>query len=98
MPTDKLTASSIAWCNSVGSTARTVSEILSTPDIMVMKAIQHGIDIANRRAVSRAAYVQKWMILPVDLSIPTGEFGPTLKLKRFEFYNKYEDAINMLYK
>jgi len=97
-PTNELTPSTISWCNSVGSNARTVSEILSTPDVIVMNAIQEGIDMANRKAVSRAAFVQKWTILPRDLSIATGELGPTLKLKRFEFYKMYENTINMIYK
>ena len=96
-PTNKLTPSTISWCNSVGSNARTVNEILSKPDVVVMNAIQDGIDVANRKAVSRAAFVQNWTILPRDLSIATGELGPTLKLKRFEFYKMYEHAINMIY-
>ena len=98
MPTDDLTPTTVSWCQSVGSNATKVSEILGRPDMNVMKAVQDGIDMANKRSVSRAALVQKWMILPLDLSIPTGELGPTLKLKRFEFNKKYEDAINTLYK
>ena len=98
MPTDNLTPATISWCQSIGSDAKKVSEILEKPDMNVMKAVQAGIEQANKRAVSRAALVQKWMILPLDLSIPTGELGPTLKLKRFEFNKKYEEAISMLYK
>ena len=98
MPTDDLTPATISWCQSIGSDAKKVSEILETPDMNVMKAVQARIEQANKRAISRAALVQKWMILPLDLSIPTGELGPTLKLKRFEFNKKYEEAISMLYK
>ena len=98
MPTDQLTPSAVSWCNSVGSNATTVSEIITRPDFQVLKAIQDGMDKVNKKTVSRAACVQKWMILPTDLSIPTGELGPTLKLKRFDFYKKYENAINKLYK
>ena len=98
MPTDELTPATISWCQSVGSNATKVSEILSRPDKNVMKAVQDGIDKANKKAVSRAAMVQKWMILPLDLSIPTGELGPTLKLKRFEFNKMYQDAIGLLYR
>ena len=98
MPTDDLTPATISWCQSIGSDAKKVSEILEKPDMNVMRAVQAGIEQANKRSVSRAALVQKWMILPLDLSIPTGELGPTLKLKRFEFNKKYEEAISMLYK
>ena len=62
-----------------------------------MAAIQNGIDRANRQAVSNAAKVQKWTVLPEDVSIPGGELGPTLKLKRFAFNKKYTNAIERLY-
>ena len=82
---------------SVGSSATKVSDILNGPDGRVMSAVQAGIDKANKKAISRAACVQKWTILPVDVSIPGGELGPTLKLKRFFFNNKYSEAIDRLY-
>ncbi len=62
-----------------------------------MSAIQQGIDRANENAVSNAARVQRWTILPKDVSVAGGELGPTLKLKRYLFNKKYEDAIEKLY-
>ena len=62
-----------------------------------MSAIQEGIDRANAHAVSNAARVQRWTILPVDVSIAGGELGPTLKLKRFAFNKMHEEAIEKLY-
>ena len=97
MPTDLLSPSALDWCKSMGSSATKVSEILSGPDANVMKALQDGIDKANKRAISRAACVQRWTILPLDLSLPTGELGPTLKLKRFAFNAKYNHVIEKLY-
>lgn len=96
-PTRKLTASAIEWCRSVGSNASTVDEILKGPDAKVMEAIQAGIDKSNKGSVSNAARVQRWTILPTDVSIPGGELGPTLKLKRFYFNKKYDDTIERLY-
>ena len=55
------------------------------------------LDEANKKAISNAARVQKWTILPTDISIPGGELGPTLKLKRFFFYEKYSAAIEQFY-
>jgi long-chain-fatty-acid--CoA ligase ACSBG len=62
-----------------------------------MSAVQQGIDRANENAVSNAARVQRWTILPKDVSVAGGELGPTLKLKRYFFNKKYEDAIEKLY-
>ena len=97
MPTNELTPETIEWCRSVGSNATKVTDILSGPDAAFLNAIQAGIDRANKGAISRASVVQKWTILPLDLSLPTGELGPTLKLKRFAFNKKYEHAIDRLY-
>ena len=46
---------------------KTVDDILRGPDPVIMSAIQNGIDRANKRAVSNAARVQKWTVLPYDL-------------------------------
>ena len=58
---------------------------------------QRGIDRANKKAVSNAARVQRWTVLPTDLSVPGGELGPTMKIKRFAFNKKYSDALDNLY-
>ena len=97
VPTDELDSAAIDWCISVGSSATKVSDILNGLDGNVMAAIQEGIDNANKRAISRAANVQKWEILPLDMSVASGELGPTLKLKRFFFNQKYADNIDRLY-
>jgi len=96
-PTNNLTPSAIEWCESLGRKVSTVDEILSGPDVKIMAAIQKGIDRANKKAVSNAARVQRWTVLPNDVSIPGGELGPTLKLKRFQFNKKYNDSIDNLY-
>ena len=63
----------------------------------VIQAIQNGINEANKSAVSNAGVVRKWMILPNDLSVSSGELGPTLKLKRLDIHKKYKNAIDKLY-
>jgi len=74
-----------------------VDDILRGPDNVLMSALQAGIDRANSQAVSNAAKVQRWTVLPRDLSVGGGELGPTMKLKRFAFNKKYVDAIERLY-
>ena len=41
-------------------------QVLEGPDVSVMRAIQAGIDKANKEAVSNAQRIQKWMVIPRD--------------------------------
>lgn len=61
-------------------------------------ALLSGIARANEHAPSHAQRVQKFRVLPIDLSVAGGELGPTLKLKRFFIYSKYEGLIDSMYK
>ncbi|XP_071117767.1 long-chain-fatty-acid--CoA ligase ACSBG2-like isoform X2 [Haliotis cracherodii] len=96
-PLNQLTSPAMEWCRAEGSTATTVSDILDRPDTAVLKAIQAGIDKANSQAVSRAAKIQKWSILPKDFSIPGGELGPTMKLRRPIVAKMYLKTIDAFY-
>ena len=82
---------------SIGSDASTVKDIMKGPDAKVMKGVQAGIDAANKEAVSNAQKIQKWMIIPRDFSIPGGEIGPTLKVKRQQVVKMYQKQINKIY-
>lgn len=65
--------------------------------VKFVKAIDAAIERANRNAISAAQRVQKWTILPVDFSIPGGELGPTMKMKRGNVAKKYADVIERFY-
>ncbi|PSN55893.1 Long-chain-fatty-acid--CoA ligase ACSBG2 [Blattella germanica] len=97
-PLDELTEDAKKWCKEVGFPANTVKEILEGESDKIMAAIQKGIDQANTKAISNAQRVQKFQILPHDFSIPTGEIGPTMKLKRNVVSKIYEDVIERFYK
>lgn len=96
-PTDNLTAVTVDWVKAQGSGATKVSDILDHKDAIVLKAIQKGIDKANERAISRAQKIQKWSILPRDFSIPGGELGPTMKLRRPIVHKMYAKTIDAFY-
>lgn len=96
-PLDKLSSTATAWCRSVGSNATTVTEIIKTTQKPLMKAIQEAIDRANSKAISRAQIIQKWTVLQKDFSIPGGELGPTLKLKRPLVAKMYANTIDSFY-
>ncbi|KAF4521073.1 hypothetical protein B566_EDAN012372 [Ephemera danica] len=96
-PLDKLSSGALAWCREVGSSAITVQEIMKGPDAKVMKALEAGIIRYNKQAESNAKKIQKFKILPKDFSIPGGELGPTMKVKRNVVSDMYADLIESFY-
>ncbi|XP_011299944.1 very long-chain-fatty-acid--CoA ligase bubblegum isoform X2 [Fopius arisanus] len=97
-PLDTLFPSTKSWAKSVGSKATTVSEIIRTQDPAIYNEIEKAMDRMNLQATSNAQKVQKFRILPHDFSIPTGELGPTLKLKRNIVLKQYQELIDEMYK
>ena len=76
----------------------TISQFQNSPYVDILReGIQKGIDLANKNADFRAARVQKFFVLPNEFSVAGGEFGPTLKVKRFTILNKYKDEIETMY-
>ncbi|XP_035699558.1 long-chain-fatty-acid--CoA ligase ACSBG2-like isoform X1 [Branchiostoma floridae] len=96
-PTDDLTQQAIDFCRKVGSQATKASEIAEGRDTIITEAIQAGITRANKRAASRAQNIQKWLLLQQDFSIPGGELGPTLKLRRPIVNKMYAETIDKFY-
>jgi len=64
----------------VSADSKTVAEAQKDPKWKAY--IENGIKAANLKAVSRAARFSKYQILDGDFSVPGGELGPTLKLRR----------------
>lgn len=61
------------------------------------KYLDDGVARANESAISRAQQTKKWAILSREFSIPTGELGPTLKLKRIEVNANFKEEIDAIY-
>ncbi|XP_061401770.1 very long-chain-fatty-acid--CoA ligase bubblegum [Musca vetustissima] len=97
-PLDELTHESLMWMKSLGVNHKTLSDILNAgPCPKVYKSIEDAIKRANKHSISNAQKVQKFTILPHDFSIPTGELGPTLKVKRNVVNKQYADVIEKMY-
>jgi long-chain acyl-CoA synthetase len=62
----------------------------------VHAVIQQEIDRANTK-YAQVEQVKKFVILDHDLSQPTGELTPTLKVKRSVVNEKYADLFDALY-
>ncbi len=58
--------------------------------------IEAGVRKANATAVSNAAKIQKFAIVP-EFSLVSGELTPTLKLKRQVVLARYAAIIDSLY-
>jgi len=95
LPLDKLTNAAIRVLEGLGLKITTVSEAMVNEE--VKKYIFKGMVKVNELAVSGAQKVQKFEIIPSDFSIPGGELGPTLKLKRNVVTKKYDALITTLY-
>jgi long-chain acyl-CoA synthetase len=65
-------------------------------DPAIHELIQHEIDRANSK-YAQVEQVKKFAILDHDLSQPTGELTPTLKVKRNVVNEKYADIFDALY-
>lgn len=78
-PLDNLTPEVITWLSSLGCKFTKVSEVVANRPKEVFEAIQKGIDAANKKAISNAQKVQKFTLLPVDFSLPTGELGKCIR-------------------
>ncbi|KAL3290030.1 hypothetical protein HHI36_023402 [Cryptolaemus montrouzieri] len=98
-PLDTLVPSVQDWLKSLKCPAKTIKEVLQAgPDPNLLNAIQEAIDKVNKKATSNAQKIQKFKILPSDFSVPTGELGPTMKVRRRIVLEKYNDLIESIYK
>jgi long-chain-fatty-acid--CoA ligase ACSBG len=59
----------------------------------VLDHIQKCIEETNKKAISRAATIKKFLLLSTDFSQPGGELTPTTKLKRKSVELKYKREI-----
>jgi long-chain acyl-CoA synthetase len=67
------------------------------PDSEAMRAeVQAAVDAVNS-SVGRVEQIKKFKILPHDLSQPTGELTPTLKVKRNVVGEKFAGEVEALY-
>uniref|UniRef100_A0AAV2MRN8 long-chain-fatty-acid--CoA ligase n=1 Tax=Knipowitschia caucasica TaxID=637954 RepID=A0AAV2MRN8_KNICA len=96
-PTDDLSLEALDFCRRNNVTATKVSQIVANKEPAIYQAIQEAFERVNAKATSRAQNVQKWVILERDFSIPGGELGPTMKLKRPVVVKMYQDQINEMY-
>jgi len=96
-PTDNLHPFVREWADDLGCEAKTVTELLNMDNEDLRLEILEGIQKVNRKAISSAQKVHKFMIAPQDFSLKGGELTPTMKLKRHVVEEKYKAQIKEMY-
>ena len=64
--------------------------------VYLKKAID-SVNADKKVVISNACRVVDWRILPRDFSVSTGEFTPTLKLKRGVAVKMWDDKVKEMY-
>lgn len=94
-PTNNLIDDSLLVSKQIGSSALTVSDAIQDPKWS--KYLLEGLEKGNMHAISHAQRVQKYRILPTDLSENHGFLTPTMKVKRKAVLEKYKHLIDDMY-
>lgn len=84
--------------SSVSPGVSTITQAMD--DEKMIETIKKAITDTNNDGTccpSNACKIQKFMILPIDFSVDTGELTATLKLKRSSVTDKYAQQIDRLY-
>ncbi len=71
-----------------------LEDLAKDPQIELL--IRKEIEERNKQLASYET-IKKFIILPTDFSIETGELTPSLKMKRKVILNKYRDLLDSLY-
>ena len=79
----------------LGLDIKTSDQAIAEPK--VSEFVKACIEETNKKAISRAAHIRKFKLVPDDFSIPGGELTPTLKLKRKTTETKYKHFIDEMF-
>ena len=91
----KLNKECLEFIKSIGSDAKSSIEAMN--DDKVKLHIQGVIDRINLKAISKVQRIKKWIIIPLDFSLESGEMTPTMKLKKQFIINKFGKEIESMY-
>ena len=79
----------------LGLTLSTSDQAIAEPKVQAY--IEQCVKETNKKAISRAANIRKFYVLPDDFSIPGEELTPTLKLRRNVTSAKYKPIIDKMF-
>ncbi|GAA4450044.1 long-chain fatty acid--CoA ligase [Rurimicrobium arvi] len=82
------------WCSDRNLPCSTPAEMVHQPEVVAM--IQSVIDHYNRE-FNHVEQVKKFVLLPTEWTIESGELTPTSKMKRRIILDKYAKEIDSIY-
>ena len=85
----------VPWAKEQGIEDTSIAALAQHPK--VRELIQSELDRANAK-YAQVEQIKKFAILDHDLSQPTGELTPTLKVKRNVVNERYADLFDELYR
>jgi len=82
------------WCKEKNITYTTNVEMIERHE--VLKLYKHEIDKKNKQ-LGKTEQIRKFILLPDEWTVMTGELTPTLKLRRSFVMEKYKETIEQLF-
>jgi len=83
------------WAAGHGLAGRSYGDIVTSPEVHAL--VQGYVDKLNA-GLNRWETIKKFVILPRDLSVESGDLTPSLKLRRRVVVEKYRDELDALYR
>ena len=84
-----------AWAKAHGFAGKSYDDLVRSPDVKAM--IQESVTALNTKLASFET-IKRFVILPQDLTVESGDLTPSLKLKRQLVERKYQPLLDELYK
>ena len=96
MPSQDLVPETIAFVKrELGIDVKNTKELVASDKLNAY--VQKAVEKTNKRLVSKAAHIKKFVLLDTDFSQPGGELTPTMKLKRKVTEKKYQAIVDKIY-
>lgn len=92
VPSNRLALPVIEFLKELGINKTEISDVKNDP--LLFAYFNKQIEVANTKMINHAHTVKKFIILPEEFTIQTGEFTPTMKFKRKFIANKYKSDID----
>ena len=88
LPSQTLLPETIAFIKrELGVDVKTTKDACASKELYGF--IEKAVERTNKKSVSKAAHIKKFVLLDIDFSQPGGELTPTMKLKRKVAEKKY---------